>query len=107
MIGVKIQNTRHVNSQTGLAVNEKQQILLKSVKRPEKQVRHNCSKSELSLLQWHGAFNFWLLYFVPFQVINITSWDDGKLFEVQVVNIIMSCNQTKGKLAKNALDGRI
>ena len=41
MIGVKIQNTRHVNSQTGLAVNEKQQIDLKSVKRPEKQVRHN------------------------------------------------------------------
>lgn len=50
MIGVKIQNTRHVNSQTGLAVNEKQQIHLKSVKRPEKQVRHNCSKSELTAM---------------------------------------------------------
>jgi len=38
MIGVKMQKTRYVNSQTGSAVNEKQEIRLNSIKHPEVQV---------------------------------------------------------------------
>ena len=38
MIGVKMQKTRYVNSQTGSAVNEKQEILINSIKHPEVQV---------------------------------------------------------------------
>lgn len=38
MIGVKMQETRYVNSQTGSAVNEKQEIHVNSIKHPEIQV---------------------------------------------------------------------
>lgn len=38
MIGVKMQKTRYVNSQIGSAVNEKQEILINSIKHPEVQV---------------------------------------------------------------------
>jgi len=46
MIGVKMQKTRYVNSQTGSAVNEKQEILIKSIKHPEVQVRLDAKSSE-------------------------------------------------------------
>ncbi|KAJ7330250.1 Fibrocystin-L [Desmophyllum pertusum] len=65
MIGVKMQKTRYVNSQIGSAVNEEQEIRMNSIKHPE------------------------------IQVINITSWDDGKTFEVQEVEVI-PCNQSEG-----------
>lgn len=46
MIGVKMQKTRYVNSQTGSAVNEKQEILIKSIKHPEVQVRLDAKSSD-------------------------------------------------------------
>jgi len=41
-----MQKTRYVNSQTGSAVNEKQEILIKSIKHPEVQVRLDAKSSE-------------------------------------------------------------
>ena len=32
-----------------------------------------------------------------FKVINITTWDDGKKFEVQLIEV-KPCNQSQGKL---------
>lgn len=46
MIGVKMQKTRHVNSQTGSAVNEKQEILINSIKHPEVQVSLDADSSD-------------------------------------------------------------
>ena len=41
-----MQKTRYVNSQTGSAVNEKQEILINSVKHPEVQVSLNAESSD-------------------------------------------------------------
>lgn len=46
MIGVKMQKTRYVNSQTGSAVNEKQEILINSIKHPEVQVSLDADSSD-------------------------------------------------------------
>lgn len=46
MIGVKMQKTRYVNSQTGSAVNEKQEILINSIKHPEVQVSLHADSSD-------------------------------------------------------------
>lgn len=35
--------------------------------------------------------------FISLEVVNITSWDDGKKFEVQQLEVT-SCNQSEGKL---------
>ena len=45
-IGVKMQKTRYVNSQTGSAVNEKQEILINSIKHPEVQVSLDAKSSD-------------------------------------------------------------
>jgi len=50
MIGVKMQKTRYVNSQTGSAVNEKQEIRLSSIKHPEVQVGLYAESSNNSLI---------------------------------------------------------
>lgn len=57
MVGVNMQNTRYVNSQTDSAINEKQEIRLNSVKHPEIQVSQTVINSELKTLTLTQRFS--------------------------------------------------
>lgn len=85
-----MQKTRYVNSQTGSAVNEKQEIRLSSIKHPEVQVSRDAESSNNILI------NFQLK--TIFNVVSLTRFStslqfiDTNSFQVKMTLFLLKTN---------------